>query len=611
MKIEYTYRSSFEDVSYETESLCAESESFPVLEQCHVQFLKKNRESSNHKRSYSNALYSPFDKYTPPYTVNSDNVLRKRDASSSYLSRPDPTPPKRSTPSTRTPEVPKYVNKNIKTALPPPVKVVPERPPVIEIPNIPTDAAIVLQMSNVVSENKIPEKEPEIVEVPSIENGEKVELIKLNNAVVTPLVDDFKMRAVSEEIPDVSISVIASENGIEKVEMKEDLNDATSDTTFSNLNVSSMPEISAPSSDLITLQPCPESSDVDSFALDESTSILPENPDLCDANESILPDPLPPFEDSNQSFDDTITQVNTTVADISTDSNTQQIFAAVKAKGNENPAQLSKLVEDLCKKSPLLKNKNVRFKIVPVKGPIPDILKDQARTNSSLLNKAIIVKKTEIVQKPESVKEPENRPVKKPEMKPPPLDNLTGPWECKSCGIGDNPLKFDSYFDYRTHLHNVHSEPNNPVHCMYCGYKSLKRNMQLYHLFTKHNVEPPSNFKFPKCDKCEFYALNEYYLQKHLACHPSGGMEYVCSCKVAFKTSEALQKHITSGDCKNSKSFTCGYCRCMFDRFVNLKAHMRVCMKERSKPILQSNDNITPENTTKTISDGGKDYLAL
>lgn len=165
MMSECSYRFSFEDVSYETQPLFSESESFKALEQHHLLFLKKNRETSNHKRNYSNALYSPFDKYTPPYTVNSDNVTRKRE-NTSYLSKPDPIPPKRSavTP-TKKSDVPRYHNKNIKTNNVA-VNVAVEPPPLIENPNVSSDAAIALHFSNTMAKSKIPEKAPEIIEVP-------------------------------------------------------------------------------------------------------------------------------------------------------------------------------------------------------------------------------------------------------------------------------------------------------------------------------------------------------------------------------------------------------------------------------------------------------------
>lgn len=592
MMSECSYRFSFEDVSYETRALFNESDSFLALEQHHLQFLKKNRETSNHKRSYSNALYSPFDKYTPPYTVNSETTSRKRE-NTSYLTKPDPIPPKRSTPSTtKTPDVPKYHNKNIKTNNVA-VNVVIEPPPLIENPNVSSDAAIALHFSNTMAKNKLPEKAPEIIEVPSIENGEKVELIKLNNAVVTTTVEeDFKVRSLSEELPDISISVIGSENATQKTEVVEtSINDVgvTTDTSFSSeFNIPSVTEIN----NSVTSQACFNLTENNDIA-DESCILPDSGNDTNDIPEHIVPETAPVIPQNTESID------------ITTNSNSQII---VKTKGTENSAQLSKLVEDLCKKNPMFKNKNVRFKLVPVNGPIPDILKDQAR-----INKAILVKKTEVVQKTNVSKEAEDKSKKPENIKLPSIENVTGPWECKACRENENAMKFDSYFEYRTHLHNVHGEPNNPIYCIRCGYKSLKRNMQLYHLFTKHNIEPPSSFKFPKCDKCEYYALNDYYLQKHLACHPNDGLQSVCACKVAFKSSEALQKHIASGDCKNSKNFTCDFCRCMFDRFVNLKAHVRVCRKERSKPtVSQVNESFTAtENTTKTITDGGKDYLAL
>lgn len=276
------------------------------------------------------------------------------------------------------------------------------------------------------------------------------------------------------------------------------------------------------------------------------------------------------------------------VSHISTEPNSQ-IFA-IKVKGTENQTQLSQLV-DLCKKNPLFKNKNVKFKIVPVKGPITKTLQEHAQRSGNVLNKAIIVQKSNCnaVQAEKAATSPKTvkivSPANRRYNKISPVEKVTGPWECSSCLEASSklPLKLNSYHEYRTHLHEKHNEPNNSVFCIYCGYKSLKRNQQLYHLLSKHQVQPPANIQFPKCDKCDFFALNEYNLQKHLGTHQTSGMEYVCSCREAFKSSDLLQQHMASNVCKNNRSFSCGYCNSQFGRVVNLKAHMRICMKERAK----------------------------
>lgn len=338
------------------------------------------------------------------------------------------------------------------------------------------------------------------------------------------------------------------------------------------------------------------------------------------------------------------------MSQICTEPNSQMF--AIKVKGTENPTQLSQLV-DLCRQNPLFKNKNVKFKIVPVKGPITKTLQEHAQLSSNLLSKAIIVQKSPNIKSGNAQDEKANtrvantavtypatktaaaktaavktaatktaalkttaaktaitrttvtKVVSSPTNKRPSrtqsLENVDGPWKCGSCHEEGSslPLKLNSYFEYRTHLHEVHNEPNNPVFCIHCGYKSLKRNQQLYHLLSKHQIEPPSNFQFPKCDKCDFYALNEYSLQKHQSTHQTSGMEYVCSCREAFKTSDLLQQHMTSNVCKNSSSFSCGYCNSQFGRVVNLKAHMRVCMKERAKQTPPSAPVVEPVRSSE------------
>ncbi len=480
---------------------------------------------------------------------------------------------------------------------------------------------------------------PEISGMPSAQSGETVEFIKLNNAVMSVPEDELESsHAVTEELPDVSISVIggavANQSSNVKMELMQcdenvdaaEVTNTPMETVTSNVNGSTE---SSNTFEPVLGKSNPVDTAHEAMAVPvslEKSNAIPMAPASAPHNEtSILPDRMEEIVENDDTIVDNVSRDSevaenavessngetghqdtseqapsssmdtllsdstvftpvdqNNVRDIVVNPNSQ-IFA-LKVKGTEDPAQLSKLV-DLCKKNPLFKNKNVKFKIVPVRGAIPNALKDPTKLGGNVLSKAIIVKRSESEKAAEAQKA--TPPPKKTETVSN-IENVTGPWECGRCENSGKPLRFHSYFEFRTHLQNVHKEANNPIFCIYCGYKALKRNMQLYHLFSKHNIPPPANIKFPKCDQCDFHALNEFYLQKHAAVHLSGAQEFVCSCKMAFKTSELLQKHMVSNDCKN-KNFTCGYCRTIFDRFVNLKAHMRVCMKERSKPSLQNN----------------------
>jgi len=487
------------------------------------------------------------------------------------------------------------------------------------------------------------------------DSGHEVELIKLNNVVVpSDSKEDGRLTFMEPEVNTVSISIVQTDNNCE-IGNTSTTAEVTSDFTTNKImevdehqdlwqtpplldtNVST---ISAPAN-VTNVNQVPNPCSVDTPSTISDQQIGVENADSmekstsshsrdADSVDDVLQSTKSPSLVNSISTDTTLfTPLNASTNNVPTSVESNSQIFALKVKGTESPAQLNKLV-DLCKNNPLFKNKNIRFKIVPVKGSIREKLRETTLKTNSGINKAIIVKRTENSTTVIPVSPMKTSPIKLGEvskcssvsddattnLKMDQLDrlnfieNISGPWFCTRCG--PEPLTFSSYYNYRTHLHSIHKEPNNPVYCIHCGHKSLKRNMQLYHSFIKHNLAPPSHIKFPKCDKCEFYALNEYYLQKHLICHPSEGMEYVCSCKVAFKSCDLLQKHMVSGDCKNTKSFTCGYCRGIFDRFVNLKAHMRVCMKERSKPMLENSaGNLNAERTVKTISDGGRDYLAL
>ncbi|XP_059479648.1 centrosome-associated zinc finger protein CP190 isoform X2 [Neocloeon triangulifer] len=169
--------------------------------------------------------------------------------------------------------------------------------------------------------------------------------------------------------------------------------------------------------------------------------------------------------------------------------------------------------------------------------------------------------------------------------KPKPIsgaENTTGPWLCHTCGSNEDPINFATYFEYRRHLQEVHMEKIDARICEHCGYRASKRNLLLYHLFTKHGVQPPRNVVFPKCDQCEYVALSESLLIKHRNNH-SNNKEFVCKlCGAGFKSNGALQGHMQANlhSDPSKKKYECPFCQKVFVRQINLKAHVRAAHKE-------------------------------
>uniref|UniRef100_A0A146M114 Centrosome-associated zinc finger protein CP190 n=1 Tax=Lygus hesperus TaxID=30085 RepID=A0A146M114_LYGHE len=177
----------------------------------------------------------------------------------------------------------------------------------------------------------------------------------------------------------------------------------------------------------------------------------------------------------------------------------------------------------------------------------------------------------------------------------------TGPWSCSPCGKDGAPLKFDSYYEFRRHFVEVHNEKFDSRTCEHCGYKTSKRNLYLYHLFTKHNVAPPKNINFPKCEQCGYIALSEGLLHKHAATHKSV-KDWPCNrCEVVFKSYSSLQLHSTT--CKGIESdvrisTTCPYCSATFRTSAVLSSHLKLCPANTS--VIQRND-VTPGNPVSNI----------
>lgn len=161
-------------------------------------------------------------------------------------------------------------------------------------------------------------------------------------------------------------------------------------------------------------------------------------------------------------------------------------------------------------------------------------------------------------------------------------ENTTGPWLCHSCGSNEEPVHFETYYLYRRHLQDVHMEKIDARICEHCGHRASKRNLLLYHLYTKHGVPPPRNCQFPKCDQCDYVALSESLLIKHRNNH-SNNKEFVCKvCNATFKSNGALQGHMQTNLHSDpaKKLYECPFCQKPFVRNINLKAHIRTSHKE-------------------------------
>lgn len=223
-------------------------------------------------------------------------------------------------------------------------------------------------------------------------------------------------------------------------------------------------------------------------------------------------------------------------------------------EGKENTVQSAsnhaRIIAEVLKKYPdLVKNKNIKLKI---SSPRPKI----ENGTVSMEEKASYV-----VVRP-TLKSTPNTSGKQ--------NDLVGPWSCEHC----TELKFNDYLSFRRHLQETHNERLDSRICEYCGYKSSKRNLYLYHLLTKHNVPPPKNINFPKCSECDYIALSESLLLKHANSH-----QIRCDiCKVSMKTVAALQAHkVTCKPGNEPRNIICDLCKKTFRTNVSLNAHLKEC----------------------------------
>ncbi|KAM3961674.1 centrosome-associated zinc finger protein Cp190 [Aphomia sociella] len=179
-------------------------------------------------------------------------------------------------------------------------------------------------------------------------------------------------------------------------------------------------------------------------------------------------------------------------------------------------------------------------------------------------------------------------------------ENTKGPWICLICGTPGRALHFTSYYKFRRHLVDVHNEKPVSTICEYCGFKSYKRNYMLHHIYTKHGVEPPPQFNFPKCNLCNYVALTEGFLIKHKMSHADGKTFRCNVCAASFNTTNQLLAHIQKTGHKYSAdrkaNLHCIYCFRMFLRENNLYAHLKTHHKQAAKRdgIVEDSDEEKP-----------------
>ncbi|XP_050444317.1 centrosome-associated zinc finger protein CP190 [Adelges cooleyi] len=215
----------------------------------------------------------------------------------------------------------------------------------------------------------------------------------------------------------------------------------------------------------------------------------------------------------------------------------------LKIVSDTNPENTnSKVVQEILKKFPhLLQSKgNIKLKIMSSS--------NHSQFESIIINTPNSVNK--ILPAGTSVKEPLTTHKVKPD-----INNTKGPWSCDLCGTESDPLKLDTYLTFRRHLVEKHNEKEDTRICEHCGHFSVRKSLQIHHMYTKHNITPPDEYKFPKCSKCGFIATTDVHLNRH----------------------KILNKCISSQSPKREmlNNYTCNECSRIFRSSLMLKAHLR------------------------------------
>lgn len=269
---------------------------------------------------------------------------------------------------------------------------------------------------------------------------------------------------------------------------------------------------------------------------------------------------------------------------------TKRVRFSLGAEGKENSvnsAQTSasnhaKIIAEVLKKYPdLVKNKNIKLKISSPKPKVENGVTNEEKASYVVLRPTVRAGTTAVTP---SI--PKNEP-------------SSGPWSCDHCP----EIKFEHYQDFRKHIQEAHGEKLDARICEYCGYKASKRNLHLYHLFTKHNVPPPKNISFPKCSECSYIALSESLLAKHMNNHMQARemtkeipKENQCDiCKVVLRNQASLCAHkVTCKPGNEPRNIICDLCKTAFRTNVSLNAHLKECQGKPEPTAIFSEDGDQP-----------------
>lgn len=242
----------------------------------------------------------------------------------------------------------------------------------------------------------------------------------------------------------------------------------------------------------------------------------------------------------------------------------------------------AKIIREVLKKYPHLvkNNKNIRLKIMQ---------KEAKSSDSNSTNKT---KVSYVVLKSDHLMSSNNSDEAESKSNGSVDGGETGPWKCNKCDLEE---EYTNYYMYRRHMQDVHEEKFDPRVCEHCGYKATKRNILMYHLYTKHNVPPPKSMCFPKCQACSYVALSETLLVRHQINHnhrptsrqhSSTVEEIQCmQCSQTFKDVTELTTHeINTGHGNLSdgkeKGHRCTHCGKVFVRATNLQVHLDCVHKD-------------------------------
>ncbi|XP_041347441.1 telomere zinc finger-associated protein-like [Gigantopelta aegis] len=168
--------------------------------------------------------------------------------------------------------------------------------------------------------------------------------------------------------------------------------------------------------------------------------------------------------------------------------------------------------------------------------------------------------------------------------------HLNDKLQCKECG-----KKFVSPSGLKKHVEEKHLGIKNENMCHLCAYRTTTGlNTLTQHMYTKHSIPLPTNFKVFKCEKCDFETFRARVFTSHQNMH-TGTRDWQCDiCQKKYTTEHNLKCHKLWHD---EKKFICTYDGCSYSAIQKSRLQEHIKRMHTEKDVKPYSCHLCPHKS--------------